>query len=53
MEIEVNKIVKEILGDEKFLNKLVYEMTIATLEFDLNWKHQIIDSPIKAKPKSI
>ena len=46
MEIKINKTTRELLSDDKFLDFIAKEMVIMWEEFELNWKHQMVDSPL-------
>jgi len=47
--MKMTKELRKIFQDERFINRLVEAMTIATMEFQLNWKHQIVNSPLTVK----
>lgn len=43
----VSKENKQLFSDSKFLNRVAKQMVITMEEFELNWKHQFVNYPIK------
>ena len=41
----ISKELEILLSDDKFIDFIAKQMVIMFEEFELNWKHQMVDSP--------
>ena len=42
----ISKHLEKLLSDENFIDMVAREMVIVWEEFELNWRHQVVDSPL-------